>query len=87
MVRTTNSSIEEISPGWNVFQLCDRGFRVPIMYLPTVDSGDLYPEHQQFAVDPRCSHCLFSLLIRRISARGSQSLLGLPPRRQDFQRQ
>jgi hypothetical protein len=32
-------------------------------------------------------HVGFSRLIRRINARSSRSILGLPPRRQDFQRQ
>jgi hypothetical protein len=49
--------------------------------------ADLDPEHQQLAMDPWRFPVGFSLLMRRISARSSPSILGLPPHCRDFQRQ
>ena len=49
--------------------------------------GDFEPTLKQFAVDARAPHNGFSLLIRRIRSRSSRSILGLPGRPWDFQRQ
>ena len=90
MVRTTNRSIEATrQPD------CAGRFSSPasaasaslIMYLPTVDSETSNPSINSSPWIRGAPHSGFSLLIRRISARSSPSILGLPPRRQDFQRQ
>jgi hypothetical protein len=70
----------------NVFHPCDLD-RNPDHISANGRFTDIDAEHQQLAMDPRCSRVGSSLLIRRISARSSGSILGLPPRRQDFQRQ
>jgi hypothetical protein len=48
---------------------------------------DLYPKHQQFAMDTRCAPQWISRFMRRISARTSESIRGRPPTWRDFQRQ
>src|SRR5262249_7523925 len=56
-VGTTNRSMAAIACAWlrkNVFQVCD-GDPPRTMYFETVDWATSKAEHQQLAVDPRCS--------------------------------
>jgi hypothetical protein len=57
------------------------------MYLETVDSATLKPNLQQFTVDARRAPQWVFLVHSPDEIRSSRSILGLPDRLRDFQRQ
>jgi hypothetical protein len=81
---------EESPLAWfrrKVFQPCEPGRWVLIMYLPTVDSLTWIPSINSSPWILGAPHSGLSEHMRRIRVRTSRSIRGRPLRRQDFQRQ